>query len=286
MTAKTKRKGIITISFACVVALVVGLSCGIAVAQEEGSSYNGFTLAIPTIPYFDDALNKFTAVSPIDIEMGFSVVSAYIWRGQNLGSDASWQPYVTVSPDFEPEGWGDISFTCWMNFTKDNGSICPQSHSETDFSVDYTIDILNLGSLSGGYIYYDFPHIANDKIDETQEFYVGFSANTLLTPTITWYHDFDTGSGEWITFDISHDFDLKVFTISTYATLAYDKGQWGADAGLATLDFGASLPIPIGDHMTIEPFLSYTKRLQDLYPKGQQIIHDELYGGFNYSITF
>ncbi|MBN1493755.1 MAG: hypothetical protein JW938_06360 [Candidatus Omnitrophica bacterium] len=257
-----------------------------AVMTEEDGGYDGFKLAIPTIPYFDEALNTFTEVSPIDIEIGFTVASAYIWRGQNLGSDTSFQPYFTVSPDFEPEGFGDISFTTWANITKNNSPDFNQNHNETDFSIDYSIDVLEYGSISAGYIYYDFPHVEDDSADETQEFYVGASLNVLLSPTFTWYHDFDAGSGEWITFGISHDFDLKVATIATHALLAYNKGQWGAREGFSSLDFGASLPIPIGDHMTIEPFISYTKRLDEVWDDNQGLVHDELYGGFGYSISF
>jgi hypothetical protein len=258
--------------------------CGAAEKEitTEMGEYEGFVLGIEEIPYFDEALNKFTEVSPIDIELGFAVASAYIWRGQNLGTDTSFQPYVTLSPDFEPEGFGDISFTTWANITKDQHP----NHNETDFSIDYSVDISKYGSLAAGYIYYDFPHVADDNADESQEWYVGATANLLLSPSFTWYHDFDVGSGEYMTFGVSHDFDLKVATVATYATLAYNHGQWGAGSGFSFLDFGASLPIPVGQHMTIEPFLSYTKRLEEVWNRDEGLVHDEFYGGFKYSISF
>lgn len=269
-------------SLVVALALLVAGS-GMPVTAQEEMEYDGPILGIRSIPYFDDALTAFTEVSPIDIEMGFSVASAYIWRGQNFGTDASFQPYVTVSPDFEPEGFGDISFTTWANITKDTPG---SNHNETDFSIDYALDIADYGSFSAGYIYYDFPHIEDGDADESQEIYFGAGLNVPLSPSFTWYHDFDAGSGEWLEFGISHDFDLKVATIATYATIAYNKGQWGASSGFSTLDFGASLPIPLGEHVTIEPFLSFTKRLQDTYDDDASLVHDELYGGMNYSIAF
>ncbi len=218
-----------------------------------------------------------------DFELGFTFASAYIWRGQNFGTDASWQPYVTVSPKCIPEGFGDISFTCWANVTKNNPG---ENHNETDFSIDYELDIEEYGSFSAGYIYYDFPHVEDDDADESQEIYFGVALPVLLNPSFTWYHDFDAGSGEWLEFGLSHDFDVIGVSVSTYATLSYVDGQWGAGSGFSTLDFGASLPIPLGMHMTIEPYVSYTKRLEDTYSGGVNLIHDELYGGFNWSITF
>ncbi|MBU1864620.1 MAG: hypothetical protein KKH94_13250 [Candidatus Omnitrophica bacterium] len=97
------------------------------------------------------------------------------------------------------------------------------------------------------------------------------------------YNDWNRGRGAWLAWGISQDVNIGVCTLSNYATLNYNHGQWGADSQFSTLDFGTSIPISIGKHMTIEPFISYTKELDD---DGADMVNDELYGGFNWSINF
>ncbi len=253
---------------------------------------------IKRIEGYDDALDQFTAVCPIDIEIGFTLANMYLWRGQNLGSDTSFQPYVTASPDFEP--FGDLSFTYWLDFTQNSRST---NEREQDFMVDYTFpfdDMLICAGLinddtpdfikgildfdfSAGYIYYYFPPDGTDS----HEYYFKIASNMILHPYIAIYHDFDQGSGTWIERGISQDFDLKLFTLSTFAILGYNHRQWAKTEGFCNLHFGGSIPIELGTHMVIEPFLSYSKRLDHTRDDfDQNMVHDELYGGFNYSISF
>jgi hypothetical protein len=257
--------------------------------------YDGPVLGLEEIPGIDSAFDKFDELSPIDFELGFTVASAYIWRGQELGSDASFQPYVTVSPSFEP--LGDISFTYWADITKNSPD---RNDLEHDFVLDYNFDMLDLLEIGGynrdeepylatklfdfnfdaGYIYYSFPPFGGTK---SQEVYFGVSYNLPLHPSFYIYNDWDRGRGSWYQFGLSQDLDLGAFTLSTYANLGYNKGQWGADSQFSTLDMGISLPIPVGKHQTLSPFLSFTKELDD---DGANLVNDRLYGGLNYSITF
>lgn len=256
-------------------------------------------LGIKRIDGFDDALDSFTAVSPFDFELGFTLANMYLWRGLNLGSDTSWMPYVTVSPDFEP--FGDLSFTYWADITQNERG---NDEREFDFVVDYTFSFLELMKqmfcynpddnpelitklldfeFSAGYIYYYFPPDSTDS----HEYYFKMVHNLPLHPYMAIYHDFDQGSGTWIERGISQDFDLKLFTLSTFASIGYNHRQWVKDEGFANLHFGGSIPVELGTHMIIEPFLSYSKRLNKLRDDDDNVvIHDELYGGFNYSIRF
>jgi len=256
-------------------------------------------LALPEIPIVDPALDAVNEALPLDFELGFSVVSAYIWRGQNLGSDASFQPYVTVSPSFEP--LGDLSFTYWVDITKNEPG---KNAREFDFVVDYSFDFLEgigyLGydeekapyllskafdfTFDTGYIYYKFPPQPDTK---SQEVYWGVEYDMPLHPSFSIYNDWDRGRGIWYEWGISQDINVGVVTLATYATMGYNHKQWGTTSALSTLDFGVSMPVPLGTHMTIEPFLSYTKRLNPTYTDdGADLTHDELYGGMNWSITF
>ncbi|MBU1864619.1 MAG: hypothetical protein KKH94_13245 [Candidatus Omnitrophica bacterium] len=116
-------------------------------------------IGVEELPVLDAALDTFDELSPIDFELGFTLANAYIWRGQTLGGDASFQPYVTVSPSFEPIG--DLSFTFWADITKDESG---ENQREYDFVVDYNFDVLDL--LSGiGYSEDDAPHVLTKLLD-------------------------------------------------------------------------------------------------------------------------
>lgn len=255
-------------------------------------------IAIDYIPYHDDFYDQFGKMSPFDFTLGFTLANMYLWRGQNLGNDTSWQPYVTVSPDFEPIG--DVSFTFWSNITQ---HLEGKDDSEYDFIVDYSLPMLDtlkkLGcdvdgvpyiikkladfSFQTGYIYYWFPPVT----DDSHEVYFGQAYNWPLHPYWKVYNDFDSGKGLWWETGVSQDFDLKLFTLSTFASLGYNHRQWGESSALQTLLFGASVPVPIGKHMVIEPFLSYSKRLKRTFTQdGTDLTRDEIYGGFNYTLNF
>ena len=255
-------------------------------------------LGIERIDGYDDFLDRFSELSPFDFELGFTLANIYLWRGQTLGSDTSWMPYVTVSPDFEP--LGDISFTYWVDITKDTPG---KDDLEYDFVIDYTVSMLELACLIGfkkenapyllekaldfsfstGYIYYWFPPAG----DDSYEMYWGVEYNLPFHPTMTIYNDFGDGSGVWLEWGVSQDFDLKLVTLSTFATLGYNHRQWGKTSALSVFQFGGSIPLSIGTHMTIEPFLSYSARLKKTFDDdGANLTHDAWYGGFNFSIGF
>jgi len=257
--------------------------------------YDGPTLGIEEVPGIDNVLDAIDEALPVYFDIGFSVVTAYIWRGQNLGSDASFQPYVTAGIDAIPAI--DFSFTYWADITKNEPD---RNLREVDYATDFNINILEALELIGyepndnpylanklfdftfdtGYIYYDFPPNGGSK---SQEVYFGVEYNLPLSPSFFIYNDWDRGRGAWLEWGIAQDLDLGAFTVCTYATLGYSKGQWGADEQFSTLDLGASIPISLGKHTTIEPFISFTKELED---DGAGLVNDELYGGMNFSIAF
>lgn len=281
---------------------IVGWWCNGVIGKHMGPGANYSPLGIKRIPGVDDALDNFTKISPIDVQAGFTLANMYLWRGQNLGGDTSWMPYVTISPDFEP--LGDLCFTYWADATQHTQGT---DHLEDDLVIQYCVESLDVLRLAGvddkqmpyllkktvdfsfktGYTYYWFPKIG----DNSEEVYFGITYNLPLKPSITAYNDYRMGRGVWWEWGISQDFDLKLFTVCTFATLGYNHRQWGETSALSTFVFGGSIPISLGSHMTVAPFLSYSKRLKRTFfldDEGNRadLTHDELYGGMNYSIAF
>lgn len=281
---------------------IVDNACYNCVGKAVGKCTANTKLGISEIPYWDAALDKFGKVSPLYFELGFTLASKYMWRGQTLGNDISWQPYVKSGHDFG--ALGNPSFTYWVNITNDYKGGNGKDNSEYDFIFDYNVDVLKMFRLVGldgdklpyllkksidinfdtGYIYYYFPPYHTD----TKEVYWKIGYNWPLHPYMLIINDIDAGRGIWYEWGVCQDIDLSLFKVCTYAKLGYNKNQWISGSALQTLDFGGSIPFPIGKHMTIKPFLSYSKRLHRTYPEGSEdvITHDELYGGFSYSVNF
>lgn len=261
-----------------------------------------FSFGIKRLPGFDDALDAVGKISPIDVEMGFTVANIYLSRGEKIGNHASWMPYVSLSPDFEP--LGDLKATYWSDITR---RMPGTNHLEDDWILEYTVEIPDIIKIAGGdvekapyllkkaldfcfttgYWYYWYPPTK----ESTKEISWGINYHLPLNPTVTVYNDYVRGKGLWWEWGISQDFDLKLFTLSTFAIMGYNHRQWSVSSRLSMLYFGGSIPISIGSHMKIEPFLSYSKRLKRTFRLDEEgelvdITHDELYGGFNYVITF
>lgn len=281
---------------------IVDSACYNCVGKTMGKCTGNIKLGIPEIPYWDTTLDKFGKVSPLYFELGFTLANKYIWRGQDLGNNVSWQPYVKSGHDFGP--LGNPSFTYWVNITNDYKGGNGKDNSEYDFVFDYNLDILKAAGLLGveqekmpylikkaidinfstGYIYYYFPPYHTD----TKEVYWTIRYNWPLHPYVSIINDIDAGRGIWYEWGICEELDFNIVKVCAYAKLGYNKNQWISGSALQTLDFGGSIPFPIGKHMAIRPFLSYSKRLHRTYPEGSEdvITHDELYGGFSYSINF
>ena len=268
------------------------------VGVELDKLFKDRRIAIKRVPVFDDVLDKTGEISPFDFELGFTLANKYLWRGQNLANDTSWMPYVTVSPDFEPIG--DLSFTFWMDLTKAEEGV--PDDKEYDFVIDYSIGVPELlkavcidmsqapyiarklldFTFSTGYIYYYFP-----PGEDSHEVYFKMDFNWPLHPYVAIYNDFDDGSGVWYEYGISQDFDLRLFTLSTFVIFGYNHRQWGKTSSFSTMHMGGSIPFEIGPHMVIEPFISYSKRLKRTYTDDREdLVHDEFYYGFNYTINF
>jgi hypothetical protein len=123
-------------------------------------------------------------------EVDTSVLSAYIWRGQELTRySAVIQPALTVN-------YKGFSINLWGNLDTEPYSATDEKYSsnftETDVTISYSrkFGILQAGV---GYIYYALaaPYAgAADPLD-SQELFVTLGLDTILSPTLTVYKEID-----------------------------------------------------------------------------------------------
>ncbi|MEW5735562.1 MAG: hypothetical protein AB1921_11940 [Thermodesulfobacteriota bacterium] len=199
------------------------------------------------------------------------VLSAYIWRGQELSRDSAViQPSATV-------GYKGFSANIWSNLDTDPydptpGADTQSALNETDLTLSYET-ALGPVTLGGGYIYYGL-----EAIPDTQEIYLSVGADVLLAPTFTAYRDIDHCPSWYFALGISHSFSLaENVGLDLSATASYllsdsaddypkiDKAGAVLNEKFSAFHDGklaASLPIAFGK-FSVSPNIAYVFPLTD-----------------------
>ena len=215
-------------------------------------------LAAASLGLFSGAYAEETEGPSVSADV--ALVSKYVWRGLILTDDPVLQPSLTVFHK-------NLSLNIWANtdLTDINGT--PGETNELDYTLDYSFSV-NKVNVSLGVIQYTFPHTA---FEPTTEIYGSAGLNLLLSPTLTLYYDSDEVGGLYGTLGLSHSFSLgEVYGgISPsldlsgsigYATSDWNEGYYGVDgSGLVDLLLTAGLSIPIDEHLSIGPFISFSQ---------------------------
>jgi len=232
----------------------------------------------------DDETGKpILSETEIEISADTAVYSQYIWRGFKLDGDPVSQTGVYAS------GYG-FDASVWGSFDIDSEDLLDSD--EIDYSVGYTLgleDYIKIPmSISGGYIYYDFPETNLNS----QEVYVGASFDVLLSPAITWYHDFEDeekggGDGNYIVAEISHSFPVGGYPISLdlgahagYNNELFIMGD-GGDVGV-----NAGLTFTLSKNCTLTPNAGYSIPFGDLEDDSDGNQDEEFYGGAVLAYSF
>jgi outer membrane usher protein FimD/PapC len=191
-----------------------------------------------------------------------SIMSSYVWRGFQL---SEYDPVIQPSIGINYKG---VGFSLWSNYWDKN-------ISETDITIDYSDSFKNL-DYSIGYIFY-----ALDNTEDTQEIYTSFSYDTLFSPTLSVYWDFDETDSVYTSFSIGHDFSLYKVNLATGALISYYfyddfRDDW------QNCELNLSTSIPVGP-FSIDPIISYSF---GLYTGDFGDVGDEFYGGITISLNF
>jgi hypothetical protein len=101
--------------------------------------------------------------------------------------------------------------------------------------------------------------------------------DTLLSPSVVVYHDFDEGDGTYYEASASHSIPLDTLSLNLSGTVGYNDGQWGYDSSFSAALFGASVTIPFTERVSLEPGVFYSLALDSQYD-------DEIYAGASLAI--
>jgi hypothetical protein len=219
-------------------------------------------------------------------EVAASVLSAYIWRGQELTRHSVViQPSVTASyKGFTANVWGNLDTNPYSAIDEEYSS----NFTETDVTLSYSrkFGIVQAGA---GYIYYGLAAATPGGTDypDSQELFVTLGLDTILDPTLTAYKEIDYYNQWYVTLGISHTFALhekvglklaaqasylKSENETTYPKFKSDLDPAIPGDSLATNNkfnnlhdgvVSVSLPVAVTSHLTISPTLTYVFPLSD-----------------------
>jgi len=219
------------------------------------------------------------------------VFDKYLWRGIDLSDSTEvTQGAAEISTSGFTLGlWGNAQL-------EDDGAYDGGEINEVDVTLDYSFDVNELLSVNVGNITY----ILKD-LEDTNEAYLGATVNTLLSPTLTAYWDWDEAeeNGLFYTAAISHTFEpCQHAAINVGALISYnDQSDYSiyyydavADEDKSYSDWhnyelSASADIKITEQLTITPSLLYSTPISD---EAKHAIDSEWLAGVNlsYSVSF
>ena len=247
-------------------------------------------------------------------EIAASVLSAYIWRGQELTRHSVViQPSITVNyKGFTANIWGNLDTRPYGAA----GEKYSSNYTETDVTLSYSrkFGIVQVG---GGYIYYGLAAAMPGGPDllDSQELFISVGLDTILAPTLTVYKEIDHYHQWYATLGVSHTFALhEKVGLKLAATASYLKSEDETtyakydSNSVATTDkfnnfhdgvISVSLPVAVFKSLTVTPTVSYVFPLSqdaryEMKARGLQgaaLPSDKdsssfLYGGVTLSFTF
>jgi len=247
-------------------------------------------------------------------EVAASILSAYIWRGQEMTRHGVVvQPSATIGyKGFSLNVWGNLDTRPYSAGTENYSS----NYTETDVTLSYSHKF-GIVSVGAGYIYYGLAALQPGGTDplDSQEIFATVSVDTILTPTLTIYKEIDHYHQWYATLGVSHTFKLhERIGLKLAGQVSYLKSEddstypkFDSDSVATTDKFNnfhdatitISLPVTVTRHIAITPLLTYVfplsndaryemkaRGLQGAASPSDKDSSSFLYGGVTISFAF
>lgn len=222
------------------------------------------------------------------ISLDQGIYDKYVWRGIQFNEEGVNQGSIDFS--YDTGDMGVFGINVWYNLDLDDENGTSGEFSEVDYTIYWEKSFGDF-TLGAGHIYYDFSEVG---LGSTREFYVSFSYDTFLAPSLTVYYDYEDVDGFYVDFAIGHSFDLGVAGMSLdlganigWADDDMASGYYGGtNVTTGFTNWGASvgLNIPLGDYFTITPSIAYYALIDDADRNGGQ--DDDFIFGVNVNFSF
>lgn len=223
--------------------------------------------------------------------------SKYVWRGIDLSGGL---PVIQGGADLSTNGF---TLSYWTNVQTRNDDIDQDGvidlnageGNETDLILNYAIPVAEIATVNVGNIFYML-----DGLEDTNEVYLGATFNTLLSPSLKIYYDWDKAdeNGLFYTASISHSLPVadKV-TLSASALVSYnDESDYSIpydDPDTAKIEksysewhnyeLSAKADFKVTDQITITPSILFSEGISD---EARDVLDSQLVGGVNVLFAF
>src|SRR5271157_2570499 len=211
-------------------------------------------------------------------EIDLSVLSAYIWRGQELSRDSVVvQPAVTVSyKGFSLNVWGNLDTRPYSAADAKYAA----NYTETDYTISYSKKF-GILMVTPGYIYYGLgaPYAGGTAPPDSQELFLTLGLDTILQPKLTAYKEIDHYHQWYFLMGVSHTIEFnKIISLKLAASASYllstDETTYAKydNNSLATTDkfnnfhdgtATVSVHIVVYKTLSVTPIISYVFPLCD-----------------------
>jgi uncharacterized protein (TIGR02001 family) len=206
--------------------------------------------------------------------------SKYVWRGFDLSENRGVvQGGVDVS-------YKDFTVSYWSNEQMVSGpSLRAGDVTETDITLNYAFKPVEILSLNVGNIYYNL-----DSLADTNELYLKATLNTLLSPTLSVYYDWDKArkTGLFYTLSVGHSLELmKNLGLNLGALASYNmKSDYstGNYNNMHNYELTASLDYSLTDNIKISPNYLYSNAFSSV--AREQGVKDQSVVGLKAAFNF
>ncbi|MRR05751.1 MAG: hypothetical protein EG828_02220 [Deltaproteobacteria bacterium] len=147
----------------------------------------------------------------------------YLFRGVDL-SDNKW-----VSQFGADLSYKGFTLSYWSNLLTDDGTILEKDFesgdiSETDITLNYTFTPIEMLTFNVGNTFYSL-----ENFEDTNEIYLKTTVNTLLSPTLSIFYDWDQSkeTGLFYSLSVAHTFELmKGLGLNLGALVSYNQQNY------------------------------------------------------------
>jgi hypothetical protein len=202
--------------------------------------------------------------SPFALELNTDFATDYMFRGQNSFDGTSIQPSVDLSYSFGD--WGTVGGYVWSHLSGESAENTDK-FTEIDYQVRYelTFDPVTIGV---GNLWYTYPD-NDDEINDTPEFFVSLSVDTLLSPTFTYYHDYKEFDYDIYELGLSQKIEAdclgKGFNVTPSINFGFASNAdkvYEDNSGLMYVETGLSFDMTLGV-LAVTPSFNYTFKVDE-----------------------
>lgn len=200
------------------------------------------------------------AQNSLQAEIGTTIASRYMFRGQERFDGISFQPYALGEIESNPQL--TTKALLWGHLPLESAQTNRNSLTEVDATVvmQYAAIKRVMTTLGhSGYIFLD----KDNFVEDFAEVFVGASIDFMFTPSTTVFYDYTTSESFYYQLTLHHQFiwppfgdDFNVTAFGDFGWVTNDTHRYG-DNGLAQITYGLSTNTNIAG-IDISPALQIT----------------------------